>query len=268
MKKGINEEAGIPAEWRNNRDEEFKKISNAGFDGIELVWEKPFSEEEKKSLLEASEKYSLEIIGLVTPLFWQYTLSSTDAETRKRGGEILRQLVSDAADLKAETVLCVPGTVGSATPYLDAYENSKSTIIENLPFIEKTGVTVCIENVWNKFLTTAVQVRDFVDEIGSPFVKAYLDAGNVLINSYPQDWVRVLGERVRRLHVKDFKNGIGNITGFTDLLLGDLNWHALNESLKEVGYDGYMTIEIPYYPLAPELFLKQESEKLDCILAM
>lgn len=266
MKKGINEESAIPAEWRKDRDAEFSKVKSAGFDGIELIWEAPYSEEDKKNIISAAEKYNLELISLVTPLFWEYPL--TDASVADKAEETLRNFVSDAHDLGIKTVLCVPGVINGETDYLTALDNSRNIIKKNLGFLEEKDVILCIENVWNKFLPTPLEMRDFIDSFESEYVADYFDAGNVLVNAYPTDWVSVLGERIKRVHIKDFKKGIGNITGFTDMFQGDMNWPSLISSLRKVGYDGYITIEIPYYRAAPELFIKHESEKLDVILAM
>lgn len=125
-----------------------------------------------------------------------------------------------------------------------------------------------MENVWNKFLLSPVEFRDFIDEIDSDSVGAYLDVANILVFGYPEQWVRILGKRIKKVHVKDFKCSIGNIDGFTTLLAGDLNWPATMKALKEVGYQGYLVGEIiPPYRFYPERAIYDTSKSLDQIIS-
>jgi L-ribulose-5-phosphate 3-epimerase len=96
-------------------------------------------------------------------------------------------------------------------------------------------------------------MRDFVDSFGSRAVGAYFDAGNVLLTGYPDQWIRILGKRIARVHVKDFKKSVGTAEGFVDLLEGDVDFEAVKAALAEVGYHGYVTAEmLPYQPGRPE----------------
>jgi L-ribulose-5-phosphate 3-epimerase len=114
-------------------------------------------------------------------------------------------------------------------------------------------VALCIENVWNKFLLSPLEMRDFIDGFDSRMVGAYFDVGNVLLTGYPEQWIRILGERIKRVHVKDFKRSAETAEGFVDLLEGDVDFEVVNKALAEVGYDGYVTAEmLPFVPGRPE----------------
>jgi hexulose-6-phosphate isomerase len=114
-------------------------------------------------------------------------------------------------------------------------------------------VAICIENVWNKFLLSPLEMRDFIDSFNSQMIGAYFDVGNVLLMGYPDQWIRILGKRIKRVHVKDFKLSVGTAEGFVDLLEGDVDFEAVKKALADVGYDGYVTAELlPFEPGRPE----------------
>lgn len=110
-----------------------------------------------------------------------------------------------------------------------------------------------IENVWNKFLLSPLEMRDFIDSFGSAAVGSYFDAGNVLLTGYPEHWISILAQRIVRVHVKDFKKSVGTAAGFVDMLEGDVDFQAVRTALERIGYDGYVTAEmLPYEPGRPE----------------
>ena len=137
---------------------------------------------------------------------------------------------------------------------------------ELAPLAAAEGVALGIENVWNKFLLSPLEMRSFVDAVGQG-AYAYFDAGNVLVSGYPEHWIRILGSRICKIHVKDFKRQVGNIEGFVDLFAGDVNFRAVIKALRHVGYDGFITAEVAPYPAAPEVLLKQVSNAMDTMLA-
>src|SRR5659263_668632 len=81
-----------------------------------------------------------------------------------------------------------------------------------------------LENVWNKFLLSPIEMRDFIDKIDSSYVGAYLDVGNVINTGYPEQWIRILGKRIKKVHFKDFRKSVGTLSGFVDLLAGDVDY--------------------------------------------
>jgi hexulose-6-phosphate isomerase len=138
-------------------------------------------------------------------------------------------------------------------PYDVCYERAREAVAQILPTAERLGVTLGIEIVWNKFLLSPLELRDFIDSFGTAAVGSYFDAGNVLLTGYPEHWIRILGKRIVRVHVKDFKKSIGTAAGFVDMLEGDLDFQALKGALAKVGYDGIITAEmLPYQPGRPE----------------
>ncbi|RPI17646.1 MAG: sugar phosphate isomerase/epimerase, partial [Acidobacteriales bacterium] len=163
----------------------------------------------------------------------------------------------------ADTVLLVPAVVNPETSYRDALERSQKNIRKLLPQAQQLKVIIGIENVWNKFLLGPVEFAAYVDGFKSPWVRAYFDVGNVLLYGYPQDWIRTLGKRIVKLHLKDFSFR-KNVAAWTALRDGDLNWPAVYNALAEIGFSGTATCELPG---GDEAYLREVSRRVDLILS-
>ncbi len=265
MKKGINE-CAIPRGLK--REEEFRLVAEAGFNGLEFNLDDALSESELCEIRSLSKKYGVEVIGFVANKLWEHHLTSNSAEEREKAKDLVRMLITHAEYVGCDSVLVVPGVVNEQTSYLKAWNNAQTALRELKPFIEEHKVTVCIENVWNKFLTSAMDMAKFTDDLNCEYIKTYFDAGNVLLWAYPEHWIEILGSRINRIHIKDFSRTVGNINGFVGLFEGDMDWSRLMEALRGINYDSFVTVEVPYYRQAPALSLKNFSEQLDKIFEM
>jgi hexulose-6-phosphate isomerase len=232
-------------------DENFAIAADAGYDGVEpsLSVDEHLGEERAVvDLADAADDRGLDVPTTLTPGFWEYPLTSTDPETRERGIEVGEQLVAAADTLGADTVLVVPGQVTADTPYDEAYENALDGVREIAGTAADRGVTLAVENVWNDFLYSPLEFADFVDaaaEAGP--VGAYFDVGNVLRFGYPDQWIDILGERIEAVHVKDYDAEVDTIDGFTYPLQGHVPWTDVADALEGIGYDGWVTPEVPPY---------------------
>jgi hexulose-6-phosphate isomerase len=174
----------------------------------------------------------------------------------------------NAAAWGADTVLLVPAVVNENVRYSDAYARSVVQIKKLIPLAEKLKVKICVENVWNKFLLSPMEFAQYVDQFKSPYVAAYFDVGNILLYGYPQDWIRTLGKRIAKVHLKDFKNQNNalirkRVPEFVDLREGDLDWKEVHKALGEIGYSSYATVELPG---GDAKYLGEVSRRVDLIL--
>ena len=252
----------------------------AGFEAIELtVAEKgelslDSSRKEVEKIVQAAEEVGIELSSLATGLFWDYSLSSSNDKVKDKAKGIVKKMLELASYLGVDTILVVPGAVdvffkpaGEVVPYDVAYQRSLESLRECLDTAEKYKVNIGIENVWNKFLLSPLEMRDFIDKLGSDYLGAYFDVGNTLLTGYPEHWIRILGKRIKKVHIKDFKRAIGNVNGFCDLLEGDVNWAEVMKALREIGYNDYITAEIlPPYSQHPEALIYNTSRSMDFIL--
>jgi hexulose-6-phosphate isomerase len=197
---------------------------------------------------------------------WQFPLSSADPEVVNKSVAGMETSLRNAALFKAGVVLLVPAVVDAKTSYKDAWTRSQQVIRERiLPLAAELKVIVGIEEVWNKFLLSPLEFAQYVDEFKSPWVKAYFDVGNIVFYAYPQDWIRTLGPRIVRVHLKDFK--LDRREGrfeWKNIGEGDIDWIEVRKALGEIGYDGYMTTEIQGGDRA---YLADVSARLDRFIA-
>jgi len=251
-----------------------EQASAAGFDGIELTLEETgelsleSAVDDVKRLGTMAADIGLELPSLATVLCGLHPVISPDVATEVRGRDILRKYLEFAATLEVPYVLVVPGMVTPELPYDEAYKRLVDTYPQLGDEAKEHGVTICVENVWNKFLLSPLEFRDAIDAIDHPNVRAYFDVGNVMLTGYPDQWIRILGERIATVHVKDFRTSIGNLDGFVDLLEGDVPWDRVMEAFREVGYDYYLTAEMmPPYKHHNARLLEASARSLDAIIA-
>ncbi len=279
MKKSISIWS-FPGDWE--LEKKFAVAKDAGFSGFEvdLTEDGPLgmssSADDWKTVREQAASHGLELSGLATGLYWGANAASADAETRARAAAILKKQIEVAAGLGLDAILVVPAAVGvdfipgaEVVPYDLALERAEAFIRAALPQAEEAGVTICIENVWNKFLLSPVEFRDFIDRIGHNRVAAYFDVGNALATGYPEHWISILGKRIHRVHFKDYRRAVGTVDGFCDLLSGDVNWPDVIAALKSVGYKGWVAAEmippVPFYKYHPEVLIHNTSRAMDAI---
>lgn len=265
MQIGVNRWT-MPASWSIR--ECLEAAAQAGFDCFEVAMAEegeltPDSKEsEASAILESARNAGIEIVSLASGMGWKYPITSSNPAVLDKGMEVIRASLRIARWLGVDTVLCVPGVVNAETQYDAAYDGARGALRELAPEAEAAGVGIGVENVWNKFLLSPMEMARFLDEIDSPCVGAYFDVGNVLVHGFPQHWIRILGPRIRKVHVKDFKLNIGNITAFCNPLQGDVPWPEVREALSEIGYEGPILAEVDGYKTKPQLGMKHIAESL------
>ena len=246
--------------------EAMREAKQLGFDALELavagqgVLTHQATQAQCEDIVAMARKIGIEISSVASGENWTCSPTANDADIRKKSLDFNRKALQITKWLGADAYLFVPGAVdvfflpdAEVIPYDVCYERARDAIRRILPTAEETGVTICIENVWNKFLLSPLEMRDFIDGFNCEMVGAYFDVGNVLLTGYPEHWIRILGGRIKRVHVKDFKRSAGTAEGFVDLLEGDVDFPAVTEALADIGYNGYVTAEmLPFEPGRPE----------------
>jgi len=246
--------------------EAMQEAKELGFDAIELavagkgVLTDQATQAQCEDIVAIAQKIGIEISSVASGESWTCSPTANDPDIRNRIIEFTHKALQITKWLGTDAYLFVPGAVdvfflpdAEVVPYDVCYQRACEALRQILPSAEEAGVAICIENVWNKFLLSPLEMRDFIDSFNSEMVGAYFDVGNVLLTGYPEQWIRILGERIKRVHVKDFKRSIGTAEGFVDLLEGDVNFQTVKEALFDIGYDGYVTAELlPFEPGRPK----------------
>src|SRR5580700_11267541 len=240
--------------------EKFLLAKGIGFEAIELpTTPDPAKAEE---MLAASKEAGLPIHSVMNSEHWRSPLSSSDPAVVEKSMEGMRTSLHNAKLWGADTVLLVPAVVNPETSYAQAWERSQRQIRKLLPLAEELKVIIGIEEVWNKFLLSPLEMVHYLDEFQTPWIRAYFDIGNCAITGYPQDWIRTLGKRIVKLHVKDFSFK-KRVAEFSPLLEGEIDWKAVYAALAEIGYQSTATVEING---GDSDYLKEVNRRFDKIL--
>jgi L-ribulose-5-phosphate 3-epimerase len=257
--------------------EMFRLAKAAGFEALELRLgvDIPMdsSDPALRDVRAAAISNGMRITSLwVSQPLGQNPLNSPDAAQRAKGVAAIQRATEIAAAVDCGALLLVPGRLGNGPKLVTGYEETwklfTAELTKCLPAAESHKVILTPENVWNKFLVSPLEMRSFVDQFQSPWFGAHFDMGNVMQFGYPEDWIRILGPRIKRVHVKDYKLSARAEQGrFVPLLEGDVNFAAVMKALAETGYKGFLSPEIDYDPGQPDQLTKVAAQ-LNRIIAM
>jgi L-ribulose-5-phosphate 3-epimerase len=243
-----------------------KMARDAGFECVE-AYTTP-DEREAEAIKKAADEAGIKILSVMNQAHWAHPLSSADPWVVERSMEGMRTSLRNAKLWGADAVLLVPAVLNSKTSYRDgtfyrdAWTRSQKQIRELIPLAAELKVIIAVEQVWNKFLLSPLEFAQYVDEFQSPWVKAYVDVGNMVLFGYPQDWIRTLGKRIVKVHLKDFKR-VSDGYRWVNLGEGDVEWPEVRKALAEVGYSGTVIAELDEGDLA---YLTDVSKRIDRLL--
>ncbi len=239
-------------------DEKYAKIKSFGFDCVDFDISNTnhelygLSEQELEAYLK-KEKELAERAGIIihqTHGPWRWPIMDDTAERLAERMEKMKKSISATAILG-----CKYWVIHPVMPF--GIEDVKSGRVEetrqlNLDFFgqllktaKKLGVTICVENTpFTDFsLATPQQVKALVDEINDDNFKICLDTGHVAV--FPElsvgDSVRLLAKDIKVLHTHD-NNGLADqhLPPFE----GVINWQDFSAALKEIGFDGVLSLEV------------------------
>ena len=245
--------------------EKFKMVKDAGFDGIELNL--PDDSLTVDIINQAKAASGLEVAGIICTPHWKFPLSDPEPAKRERTVIGLQQALKQGGEIGCTRVLLVPGVVNKTVDYAQCWQRAIEGIKRCTDAAEKAKCHIAVENVWNMFITNPVEAARFVDEINSPWVGWHFDIGNCVNYGWPEHWVRILGKRIRNLHIKEYsrkkRDAEGPYAGFkVELGEGDDDWPAIMTALDEIGYHGYGILEVPGGDAARLKFLAERTDQL------
>jgi len=200
-------------------------------------------EKEAEAIKKAAEAANIRIDSVMNMAHWDFPLSSADAAVVEKSLAGARTSLQNAKLWGSDVVLIVPAVVNAQTSYRDAWTRSQTQIRKLIPLAQELSVVIGIEEVWNKFLLSPLEMATYIDEFKSPAIQAWFDVGNVVLYGYPQDWIRTLGKRIVKLHVKDFKRK-ENGYEWVNLGDGDVDWAAARQALSDINYSGSAIAEL------------------------
>jgi len=240
--------------------ERFKMARDVGF----AVVQAPTTPDEHaaEEMKKAADEAGIRIDSVMNMDHWKYPLSSGDGVVVAKSMEGMRTSLHNAKLWGSDAVLLVPAVVNAQTSYADAWARSQARIRELLPMAEELKVVIAIEEVWNKFLLSPLEMVAYIDDFQSPWIKAWFDVGNVVLYGYPQDWIRTLGKSIYKVHLKDFKRKEGGYA-WVNLGDGDVDWTAVRQAFADIGYAGSAIAELDG---GDEAYLRDVSRRIDRLL--
>jgi L-ribulose-5-phosphate 3-epimerase len=238
----------------------FADRCDVGFEVIQAptTTDERIAEEIKK----AADAASMRVDSVMNMDHWKYPLSSGDPAVVDKSLAGMRTSLHNAKLWGADAVLLVPAVVNPQTSYREAWTRSQAQIRKLIPLAEEQKVAIAIEEVWNKFLLSPLEMAAYIDEFHSPWIKSWFDVGNVVLYAYPQDWIRTLGNRIVKVHLKDFKRKESGYA-WVNLGDGDVDWHAVRQAFGEIGFSGSATVELEP---GDEAYLRDVSNRVDRLL--
>ena len=238
----------------------FKLARDVGFEVVQVPTEPDAGKAEE--IKKAADSAGIRIDSVMNMDHWKYPLSSSDRAAVEKNLAGMRTSLHNAKLWRADVVLLVPAVVDAKTSYRDAWARSQKEIRTLIPLAEELKVVIGIEEVWNKFLLSPLEMSKYIDEFQSPWIKAWFDVGNVVLYGYPQDWIHTLGRQIVKVHLKDFKRKEDGYA-WVNLGDGDVDWGAVRQAFADVGYSGSVIAELEG---GDESYLRDVSGRIDRLL--
>ena len=247
MKVGLSQLI-VPREWslaevvRNAKAAGYEAIEVRPADGSEITLDTPDAELEALARMAAGE--GIEIVSSCGSGGRPMNLMTDDETLRRESIENSKAMLRVARALGADTILHTLG--GRPTPelyYHVAYANALRSLQELAPAAEETGVSIAIEYVWNGFLTSPMEMAQFLAQVASPAVGFFFDPGNMRIFHHSEHWAHICGPWIKKVHAKDF-SWEGHVVAWPPLLEGQVNFPAVMKELRAAGYDGALISEV------------------------
>jgi L-ribulose-5-phosphate 3-epimerase len=238
----------------------FKLARDVGFEVVQVPTEPDVAKAEE--IKKAADSAPIRIDSVMNMDHWKYPLSSSDRAAVEKSLAGMRTSLHNAKLWGADVVLLVPAVVDAKTSYHDAWARSQKEIRTLIPLAEELKVVIGIEEVWNKFLLSPLEMAKYIDEFQSPWIKAWFDVGNVVLYGYPQDWIHTLGTRIVKVHLKDFKRKEDGYA-WVNVGDGDVDWGAVRQAFADVGYSGSVITELEG---GDESYLRDVSGRIDRLL--
>jgi len=216
-------------------------------------------EHEAEEIKAAAMASGIRIDSVMNMDHWKYPLSSGDPTVVEKSLAGMQTSLRNAKLWGSDAVLLVPAVLDPQTSYREAWARSQKAIRTLLPLAEELNVVIAIEEVWNKFLLSPLEMAAYIAEFRSPWIQAWFDVGNVVFFGYPQDWIRTLGKTIAKVHLKDFKRKPDGYA-WVNLGEGDIDWAAVRKAFAETGYAGSAIAELEE---GDEAYLRDVSGRID-----
>jgi len=248
MKRGLSQ---LCLGRESRIDESLKLCRDLGYDGLEIL----LTDEGELNMASTASDYAqlktwsretgVELCSICAALSADTSFTSDDPKVRDLGIRKTRKMIEAGAALGIHAFLLVPGRVTEEIAYDVAYNRTLEALQEVKGYAEEHRVAIAVENVWNKLFVSPLEVRDFLDKVDSEYVGWFFDVGNVVLFGFPEQWIDLLGHRIKKVHFKDFEMDHRTRTyAWPQLMDGAVNWPKVMAALRRAEYDDYVISEV------------------------
>jgi len=209
-----------------------------GFDAVDLGYYWKDEEEEIKLVPDWLRENNLTLAAYIVGNDF-----AQEKEKRKEQISLVKHGIERASQLKTKILRIFVGDLKASFPDYQAIKDILvSSFKEVSSFARDKGITLALEN-HGKLCAKPDQILDLLSEVNSPNLKLNLDIGNFLrVNEDPVSSVKKLAHLAVHTHIKDFKKIDGKIIPVA-LGEGDVDLDTCLKTLKENGYQGYLSLE-------------------------
>ena len=180
--------------------------------------------------------------------YWDLIIRSVDEKIREVTEQRIFQSLEIARELKAKRTVFhlnfnwIRRLEGYKLKWIEQNASFWSEVLEKYP-----SSTVVLENTYD---FTPEMLRTLLDEVNSPRLKVCLDVGHINVWSRVpvEEWIAVLGEAIRSIHVSDNK---GDLDSHLALGKGTINWQELSDLIAKYQIDPDIVFEVGVYGQEP-----------------
>lgn len=247
MPVGLYEKA-LPPElsW----EERLAAAGQAGYDFIDISIDESderlarldWTAAERAALRQAIANTGVRVSTMCLSAHRKYALGSRDPQTRNQGQEIMYKAIEFAVDIGLRVVQVMAYDVF----YEPSDEETRANFMEGLALgaqlASQAGVMLGIENLDTPFVENASQGLAVINEINSPWLKLYLDMGNLAAAGYyPPDELRLAKDKLLGIHVKDAAPKVIRGIPFGE---GIVPFRETFAAMAEIGFWGMLAVEM------------------------
>jgi fructoselysine 3-epimerase len=248
-------------------EETIKRIARIGYDGIEIGAAAPhaypahLSQERRKDIKKMLDDNNLSVSSMLPAPGGGPGFNVASPLPEERAGAVAqyKEVVALCADLGGPTVMYIAGWQIYGTTRVQAWDWSREALSEVAKSADDRGVTIVIEPTPtdSNLIESCDDAIELMEQVAAPNVKLMFDTQHAYYrNEVPTDYVYRMGKNLRHVHIAEFGRGAPG-TGPGDFV-------GLVEALHEIGYEGYLAMEIGFNRrnVEPDLVARQAYEYL------
>jgi protein FrlC len=261
--------------------EAVRRIADHGYAGVELLGDDPhayfpeFGDADLTAVRSALDETGLAVSNINAnnasayyddappSAYFDPTIITEDDYDRTWRIEYTKDAIDLAAAVDAPAACVATGRPLPGSLPEEARDVLHESLHELLDYAEKRGVDLGIEFEPEMLIECTDEVLELIDEIGRDSLGVNLDLGHAAVyGEEPAESVRRCAGNITGVHLEDIVGGIRGKHYHRIPGEGDLDFEPVFEALEEVGYDGFVTMELYTYPGEPDRAAKEAYEAI------